>query len=234
MKVILFVFTAALSTPLLASAGFDIKQEKIKWYKHAKSVSLCKGNESLIFTCKIKNKTASICEGESTDVKGRYLQYRFGMKNNIEVEIPSMSNADSSSVAFMRENGASWYAYYYRFKSGSYKYYLYAASARGDNDPETGTSTRDEPFGLVVLKNNKKILSRKCIEVGGGGGGGGRVGVDLLLRVVVQRRGLFVEAQAAGAAFGEQIILHFFGQMGYFALDVRVLGFKVLGPLVIL
>ncbi len=164
MKVILFVFTAALSTPLLASAGFDIKQEKIKWYKHAKSVSLCKGNESLIFTCKIKNKTASICEGESTDVKGRYLQYRFGMKNNIEVEIPSMSNADSSSVAFMRENGASWYAYYYRFKSGSYKYYLYAASARGDNDPETGTSTRDEPFGLVVLKNNKKILSRKCIE----------------------------------------------------------------------
>ena len=153
---------------LFASASAE-SQPQIDWQAdladrnaRAKAQSHCVADEMPVFTCKIGKIIASICASKVLDENQGYLQYRFGATNKIELEIPPKQNYKPTMVGYKNALCASCYANYVRFKSGDFRYYVFNASFRGRDDPKTGASTRDEPSGVVVMKNGRVIFSRRC------------------------------------------------------------------------
>jgi hypothetical protein len=128
----------------------------------AKAQSHCVSDEVAVFTCMVGKKVVSICASKVLNESQGYLQYRFGARNSIELEVPPKENYKPAMVAYKNGQCASCYANYVRFQKGDYSYYVFNASVRGPNDPKTGASTRDEPSGIVVKRNDKVIYSRRC------------------------------------------------------------------------
>lgn len=128
----------------------------------AKSQSHCIANEIAVFTCRIGKKIASICASKALDANQGYLQYRFGERNNIELEVPPKLGYKPTMVGYKNVLGASSYANYVLFTRGDYRYYVTSASVRGPDDAKTGASTRNEPSGVVALKSDKIVYSRRC------------------------------------------------------------------------
>ena len=128
----------------------------------AKQASLCLSNEVVVFTCPFKEKKASVCALLNTDKKIKTLSYRFGRPNNIEIEIAKDSNKSANSITYSHTLLASAWSSYLRVQNGQYRYYIYSASARGPDDPKSGASTRSEPSGVVVLRDDKILFDRRC------------------------------------------------------------------------
>jgi hypothetical protein len=145
-----------------AQPGIDWQADLADRNARAKAQSHCIADEVPVFTCKIGKKIASICASKVLDESQGYLQYRFGERNNVELEIPPKAHYKPAMVGYMSALCASCYANYVRFKIGDFRYYVFNASVRGPNDPKTGASTRDEPSGVVVMKSDKVIFSRRC------------------------------------------------------------------------
>ena len=156
LALILFTLSAATAAEL-----FDLKADLAERNKRAKAQSHCIGDETVVFTCNISGKIASICASELNSSQ-QYVQYRFGKRNKIELELPQKSGYKPVMVAYMNAMVASGYANYVRFTKNSYHYYIFNSSVRGENDPGTGVSTRIEPSGIAVAKDGKIIYHRRC------------------------------------------------------------------------
>jgi len=128
----------------------------------AKGGSHCRTEERIIFTCSIDRKTVSVCSSNNLKDNAGYVQYRYGILGKVELTLPKEGNTTSSTIGYKHDMGASYYAYYLRFTNENYKYYVYAGSRRGDDDPKTGASTRIETSGMVVMKGDKVIQAHKC------------------------------------------------------------------------
>jgi len=158
----LFMFFFASALALAAEPGFDLQADLAARNSQAKAESHCVGEERVVFTCQIGKRVVSVCASAVLDANQGYLQYRFGQLHNVELEIPPKPNYKPSMVGHMDVLLASSYAMYVRFTKGDYRYYVFSASVRGSNDPETGASTREEPSGVAVMKNGKIINTLHC------------------------------------------------------------------------
>lgn len=139
---------------------------------------LCKENEQVLFSFLVLNsdKTASICISKS---QPDYIVYRFGTKDNVELEYPKVKDAKSWSKFiysyYMRVGGADNEGVdlnYITFDNGGFEYRIYSEySANEDKtrvgivvtDLDTGTVTdiegrSDSILGsLITLRDNPKI-----------------------------------------------------------------------------
>lgn len=158
---LLFATLFAVCTTVQAQPH-DWKADLADRSARAKAQSLCVADEIPVFTCRIGKNIASICASKVLDESRGYLQYRFGTRNKVELDIPPKQTYKPPMVGYMNATCASCYANYVRFTNGEYRYYVFNASARGPDDPRTGASTRNEPSGVVVMKNDKTIYSRRC------------------------------------------------------------------------
>jgi hypothetical protein len=159
-RLVLIILSAVFATA--EAQPYDWQTDLAERNARAKANSHCVADEVPVFTCKIGEKIVSICASKILDENQGYLQYRFGRKNKIDLEIPPKSAYKPAMVGYKIVLCASCYANYIRFTNSDYRYYVFGASVRGPNDPKTGASTRDEPSGVVVMKNDKIIYSRRC------------------------------------------------------------------------
>lgn len=163
MQTICFFLLIAFSQVLFAETNTDLINAVSDIEARAKTKSHCVGSERVVFTCKIKNKVASICASNDFGSNSGYMQYRFGRIGSPEVIIPKKTDAHHSKIAYKYfEQGNGGTAIYIRFSEGSYQYYIYSVSFRGDDDPKTGVSTWVEPSGVYVTKVKQTVYSQKC------------------------------------------------------------------------
>ena len=154
----LLLTLAASHALALTDPARDLADRNIR----AKQVSLCTGEEVVVFTCELKEKKASVCALLDSDKKVKALSYRYGIPHNIEIEISRDSKTSAGSISYSHTSSASAWNSYLKFQNGQHRYYVYSASARGPDDPKSGASTRAEPSGVVVFRNDKVIFDRRC------------------------------------------------------------------------
>ena len=130
--------------------------------KRAKIVSHCVNDEKVIFTCRIKAKTVSVCAVFDNNKKLTKLKYKYGLRHHIEMQIIKTARPSFDDVAFADITGASSAAYVFKITNIPYDYYLYSTSVRGPNDPKTGASTRVNRDGLAVKKGSVIIFNKLC------------------------------------------------------------------------
>ena len=147
-------------TQIAPAMALDIEKEIAKVEARELSRSLCRAGERLVFNCRSGQNIASVCLKPGIASEAPTLQYRQGKSGKLEFAIPSSADM-SAHVGYKNVQGASDYATYLRFKSGTKSYYAYEASARGPNSPTVG-STRIEPFGVVVLNGGIRTGSLRC------------------------------------------------------------------------
>lgn len=102
---------------------------------------LCRENEEVVYSFLVGKKVASLCK----DKKGRYLVYRFGSKDKVELAYPGQ--LDASSWKAFRLYGASRFGgvanagfvdYRVSFTNNKVQYELYEWSSEEDGSKETG------------------------------------------------------------------------------------------------
>ena len=145
------------------AADFDLEKLSRERENAAKLGSHCRAEERVIFNCNLDRKTVSVCSSNNLKDNSGYIQYRYGILGKVELTLPKGGSTTSSTIGYKHDMGASYYAYYLRFTNENYKYYVYAGSRRGDDDPKkTGVSTRVEASGLAVMKGDKVIQAHEC------------------------------------------------------------------------
>lgn len=121
------------------------------WTESSTDKMLCRGNETVVFTCSIKDseKIASICGSTLDGVEGedeRYMQYRFGEREKVEFEFPAEKH--NSMKYFYYTRGGLFRSDALTFVNGSY---LYTVGNRVD------TAYPRPIRGVVVESREKKI-----------------------------------------------------------------------------
>ena len=84
-------------------------------------------------------------------------------KQKLKFNFPPDLALTSASVAYRESISNVGFASYLRFISGEYRYYVFAASMPGSapvDQPEK--YRREEPTGVLVVKNNRRIASYLC------------------------------------------------------------------------
>jgi hypothetical protein len=64
--------------------------------------SLCQATERVVFSCSLKRpaKLVALCASKSLTKEAGYLQYRFGLPGNIELEYPTQRDGSSQSFRY--------------------------------------------------------------------------------------------------------------------------------------
>lgn len=117
-----------------------------------KMSSLCSENEVVVFGCKTKNKTASLCLKKNGE-KQASLQYRFGTKDQIELVYPQCLDKSIDSFHLSTEIGSSRGEARIRFSSGASDYYIFDISDEGD-----------VYSGVLVRKDNEEVARFECLD----------------------------------------------------------------------
>lgn len=129
MKHVLFILTLTL-----LSSGFKPK---------AISDRLCRENEEVVYSFRVakSGKVASLCKEKN----GKYLVYRFGTKDKIELEYPNQLNSSSwktfqlyGAKRFGGVANAGFIDYRVSFINNKVKYELYEWSSDEDQSKEIG------------------------------------------------------------------------------------------------
>ena len=110
--------------------------------------SLCFSGEMETFTCRIGDKTVSICEKDPEN-----FSYRYGTRDNIELNIPS-------GLSFSAMGFSGGYESRLTFTNGNYDYVVFAAMySLGPSNPD-----KDRQAGVIVAKDGAKIDRKRCTE----------------------------------------------------------------------
>ncbi len=131
------------------------------WASHGASPapSLCASGEKVVFTCKLKGKTASLC-ASTTAEGGPAVQYRFGTSRRIELRFPSAPQPPSElfwlSTTMYSGGGEA----RIRFRNGDTDYILFDQTVRtgfggAPNDPQFTS-------GIATRAGGKLTSVRKC------------------------------------------------------------------------
>jgi len=140
-------FITLIFITITSSYGFSLNQY------------LCKKNEKLLFSFKLKsnNKRLSICIPKN---KQKYIVYRFGTPRKIELEYPNHKNALSwkkFTYSFYFRGGGAGNAgldlNYLSFKNGNYQYKIYQEYSATSKKTIVGVK-------IKILSNNKTITIR--------------------------------------------------------------------------
>ncbi len=146
--------TACTTYPLIAAL--------LAVCSHGAAASLCDKRESVVFECSIGKKMVAVCAENSTLQGVSHVQYRYGVKDHLELVYPKNVQSLSSSMAYSRKAYASGGEQQINFSDNGYDYSVFDRSTR------TGFRTdgqHDTQFtsGLVVKKNGRIILSHTCL-----------------------------------------------------------------------
>jgi hypothetical protein len=115
----------------------------------APAPSLCTGEEKVVFTCKLKAKTASLCASNAAAGGEPAVQYRFGTPRRVELRFPSAPQPAGElfwlSTTMYSGGGEA----RIRFRNADTDYILFDATTRtgfggGPNNPQftAGIATR--------------------------------------------------------------------------------------------
>lgn len=125
--------------------------------------SLCKSTEHVVFTCQLKNKMASICASENLSKTIGYIQYRFGDKRKIQIQVPSKKIKDRINVTHEYQlAGASGTSETLKFQSNNYYYEVSSTSYRSDKVAENGSSIWISEERVVAGTQQKILFDRSC------------------------------------------------------------------------
>jgi hypothetical protein len=122
----------------------------------APAVTLCDNSEKVVFSCQLKSaKMISLCGSSKFTKTEGYLQYRFGLPGNIELEYPQQ-RSDSKKIFH--------YSHYFRaqvdlteisFSANGYTYTVFS-NYNGEEKPAISDQ------GVKVSPANKKEVSYGC------------------------------------------------------------------------
>lgn len=113
--------------------------------------TLCRLDERTFFSCKIKEKTLSIC-ASPLDQPFEALEYRYGASSKIEMTYVATRENKNRFYAYVDPVSPGALVSQVWFDSGSFRYLV--SQCVGGNCPKKG--------GLIVYKNNKPIRSAAC------------------------------------------------------------------------
>lgn len=125
--------------------------------------SLCKSTEHVVFSCQLKNYIASVCASENLSKTSGYIQYRFGMKGKIQVQVPAKKIGDRINVSYEAQTaGASGIMNTLQFQSGNYYYQVSSSSYRSDEVSENGSSIWISEDSVIARNQNRELFDRLC------------------------------------------------------------------------
>ncbi|MBY0475779.1 MAG: hypothetical protein K2Q13_12075 [Nitrosomonas sp.] len=120
--------------------------------------SHCQGQEQVIFTCSLGERTVSVCASNDFSANSGYLQYRFGPLGMLELTFPVVNDASVPAAQFIQARtlifggGGGGYL---RFINGQYHYIVYTAIGKD-------WGTKD---GVAVERNHQVIANLECQDV---------------------------------------------------------------------
>lgn len=120
----------------------------------AYSETLCKTQETVSFSCGFKSKSVSVCRNNEDA-----LIYRFGKKDNIELELESDIHFSRTAYSGGGEGNLT-------FHNGKYKYVIYSSISNGDWRDD-GTREKIERAGIYVVKGEKLLKDIQCQSFSG-------------------------------------------------------------------
>jgi hypothetical protein len=126
--------------------------------------SLCDVQEQTLFTCKTKNKQASICASKVISENTGYLRYLYGNQKKIELEYPKANGLARQNFKWSK----SWSPgvnVYLKFAIGKFKYYVYSSQGESYGDRRNPNSIYHwERNGIAVFRNATLQRNIECTE----------------------------------------------------------------------
>lgn len=116
--------------------------------------ALCETQETVSFSCGFKTKSVSVCRNDEGA-----LIYRFGSKQNIELELKSDVHFSRTAYSGGGEGNLT-------FLNGNYKYVVYSRISNGDWLAD-GTREKVERAGVYVVKGEKLLTDIQCQSYSG-------------------------------------------------------------------
>ena len=126
----------------------------VAFTSNAHSETLCKTQETVSFSCGFKSKSVSVCRNDEGA-----LIYRFGKKDNIELELESDIHFSRTAYSGGGEGNLT-------FHNGKYKYVIYSSISNGDWRDD-GTREKIERAGIYVVKDEKLLKDIQCQSFSG-------------------------------------------------------------------
>jgi hypothetical protein len=123
--------------------------------------TLCHAGESIYFSCKTrKGKIISLC-GTKTENGDTYLYYRFGKRDNIEMEYPDAWNKEYiTKFSYIRRSRAQLDDVSVLFRQGGYEYNLYSYY-----DGERSDKKFYVNHGIIVGKVNGGNVKNHPVDI---------------------------------------------------------------------
>ncbi len=116
---------------------------------------LCKGNEEVVFSFTVTNSNKQVCLCKDRD--GKYLVYRFGANDKVELQYPKKLDTSSwkafilyGQKRFGGKANAGFGDYSLTFNNNSVKYVIFDSWSDEDGSKEIGIK--------VTINGNEKIL----------------------------------------------------------------------------
>ncbi|MEQ4224434.1 MULTISPECIES: hypothetical protein [Pseudomonas syringae group] len=114
-------------------------------------ITLCAAEEDVYFSCPLPgNKIVSVCASKNDTPSSGYVQYRYGVPDNIELSYPSTKNPPEGKFFLVDASEGSVNKGIIKFKNGRYTYLL----------------AQSFVSYLTVLKDGKLLLRKNCDEGG--------------------------------------------------------------------
>lgn len=124
----------------------------------AAAPTLCRPDETVIFSCPTGAHTVSICASKTLSRTEGYMQYRYGADGKIDLSYPDLSTrpADAFTVGNLSFSGGggSWL----RFSKGPYVYTIFSAIGNWG----TERHPKAEAAGVMVTKDGKAFANFPC------------------------------------------------------------------------
>jgi hypothetical protein len=135
-----------LASALLAAITFATPLPAV-----AKSTSLCAPGETVVFSCALGKKIASLCASKDLSAAKGYLYYAYGKPGALELSAPEKSIAARQNLARGSIAYSGGGADYVRILNGGFAYVIYS-----------GIGKDWEQEGMVVQKDGQTISSHIC------------------------------------------------------------------------
>jgi hypothetical protein len=121
----------------------------------AEPSSLCDSPDQAVFSCKVGDKTLSVCASKPSEPASGTLAYRFGKsRSEIELQYPTTPGMARENFKFTSAGGGHWADWQLSFLVGNY---TYTVLTHGD-----GLRSYQDFSAVAVQKERKLVSLRSC------------------------------------------------------------------------
>ena len=128
----------------------------------ATSSTLCMKNEQIFFSCRIGEKTVSVCASNPVTDQSGYVQYRFGNKDDIELTYPASLLPPYNHFFHHTGTYSGGYMAHLSFKNGKYDYVVYDHFLSVFD--KAGRRGHEQTSGVIVIDNRGKETNLRCSD----------------------------------------------------------------------